>query len=132
MAEDLKTQNEMERQFYLGKTDKVPGSDKTLKDLKAEYQAQVAKDAKAKEDRRKKYLDGLAKTQDVEPRTSLVTFGVLAEINPPKASDLVSIATPEDNLVIAGQKAADVKPPSGSGSTNGPSTSGPAGGRSGT
>lgn len=60
-----------ERDYYMGKTDKIPGSSKTVKEARKDYLKEVEKADKADAKKREAWL----KSQDVTPeeRTTAVT-----------------------------------------------------------
>lgn len=87
------TQMKNERAFYLGKTDKVPGSDLNRSDAKKAHAGIVAEFEKKNAERAEKVNKANLKTQTAfrkanglaETETSVVTPGVLVDVKMPES-----------------------------------------------
>lgn len=90
---NLDTQLKDERAFYLGKTDKVPGSDMSLADAKKAHATNVANFEKKNAERAANVNKANLKTQTAfrkengldETSTSVVTPGVLVDVKMPES-----------------------------------------------
>ncbi len=94
----LKAQFADERKYYLGYTDKVPGSDKTVAEVRKEHEAAVAKDAEETEAKRQEWLATVERSPDNDVRTTAVTHGVVRETQVPTpvaVAEAISAPTPE-------------------------------------
>lgn len=106
----FKDQMDAERQYYLGKTDTIPGTDKTISDARAEHREREADSARKLEERRIAYLKS-EQPQEGVVHTTVVTPGVLASVEPKSqievseaeieaidsgAADNTNIAQPQD------------------------------------
>lgn len=107
---DFDTQLKAEREFYLGKTDKIPGSNVSLKEAKAE-QARVNAEFEQKRTERAenvrkrvdKAKDEFRKEHGIEnTSTSIVVPGVNVEVkNVPMVSSEIAFSQNFDNAIPA-------------------------------
>lgn len=78
----LAEQQKIERKYYLGYSDTVPGTDTSVADARAEYRKVVEAQNEKDEERRKAVLDAKAKEAVPEVRTTVVTHDVITDIKP--------------------------------------------------
>ena len=91
---ELHEQYRAERKYYLGYTDRIPGSDRLISEAKAEYRKGVKEEDERMEKRRREYLE----SQNIEPvkQTTAVTFETVREVTLPISTEPFLIAQPED------------------------------------